>query len=153
MSETRWLVELLLPSGTFMIRPAISDRTNEEFDAEIEHSVESLMSRETAAATAMLSVDAWSPTEEEPSPPPLQPQCRLLMAHFACSERAKEIASDLRAIFPHTPLPWSRGTREAFESYLKSKKDVPTAAHAVSVDRNWNGVEQGTAYHHASGVM
>lgn len=133
MSETRWLVELLLPSGTFLIRAVTTDRTAAYFDGEIEVSACRLMAIPQKVVKPALPrpPGLWTHhVEEEPEPEPPQPQSRLLMAHTLDAERAKEIASDLRAIFPHTPLPWSAGTRQAFESYLRSKMDgaVPQPA-------------------------
>jgi hypothetical protein len=116
MSETRWLVELLLPGGTFEVRSVVTERTMEQYSAEIHASVADLL--------------AWKPHHviDDPFPVTLvvqqqqqvpQLQRRLLMAHSADEERALKIASDLRAIFPHTVLPWSENVRQAFDAYLQ----------------------------------
>jgi hypothetical protein len=116
MNDTRWLVELLLPGGFFEVRSVATERTAEQFSAEIHTSVADLL--------------AWKPHDDIHSVPvtPMmqqqqlpQLQRRLLMAHCADEDRALKIASDLRAIFPHTILPWSVEVRKAFDSYLEGE--------------------------------
>jgi hypothetical protein len=107
-------VELLLPGGGIEIRSVATERTAEQFSADIHASVADLL--------------AWKPPVDAP-PAPVTPmaqqqqvpqlQRRLLMAHCVDEERALKIASDLRAIFPHTILPWSEDVRKAFDSYLE----------------------------------
>src|SRR6187431_3232321 len=100
MNDTRWLVELLLPGGIFEVRSVVADRTAEQYSAEIHTSVADLL--------------AWKPPEPAVRPEFVTPlvqqqqvpqlQRRLLMAHSADEAHARKIASDLRAIFPHTIL-------------------------------------------------
>jgi hypothetical protein len=114
MSETRWLVELLLPGGTFEVRSVATERTVEQYSAEIHASVADLLAWKPDPVLDPFPVTPMVQQQQIP-----QLQRRLLMAHSTGEERALKIASDLRAIFPHTVLPWSENVRKAFDSYLQ----------------------------------
>lgn len=114
MNDTRWLVELLLPGGIFEVRSVATERTAEQYDAEIHTSVADLLAWKPQVAVQSGPVTPMMQQQQIP-----QLQRRLLMAHCADEERALKIAGDLRAIFPHTILPWSEDVRKAFDSYLE----------------------------------
>src|SRR5436305_613480 len=102
MGETRWLVELLLPGRTFEVRSEVTDRTAEQFSAEIHASVADLLAYKPQEPCYQATA---SPLLQQQQHAPLTR--RLLMAHTVDAERAHKIAADLRAIFPHMTLPWS----------------------------------------------
>jgi hypothetical protein len=114
MNQTRWLVELLLPGGILEVRSEVTDRTPEQLSADIHTSVADLLAWKPQAAVQSMPVTPMMQQQQVP-----QLQRRLLMAHSADEDRALKIASDLRAIFPHTILPWSEDVRKAFDSYLE----------------------------------
>ena len=114
MTQTRWLVELLLPNGTFEVRPLVTERTGEQLSADIHASVADLLAwkpQEPASAAA-------SPLTQQQQT--AQPSRRLVLAHASNPAKALRIALDLKDMFPTMPLPWCEETRQRFDAYLVS---------------------------------
>jgi hypothetical protein len=129
MAETRWLVELLIPSGKFEIRPVVTEQTAEQFDAMVHASVANLLAwkpDEMPVSVSVLVAPWVVQTQQFDSP---RAPWRMIMAHTTEAELAAEIAAGLQALFPTQVLPWSQELRHKFDAYIR---------HVGGVSR-WDG--------------
>ncbi len=117
MTQTRWLVELLLPNGTFEVRPLVTERTAEQLSADIHSSVADLLAWKHHEPA---SVPATPVTQQQQA---AHPPRRLVLAHASNPAKALRMALDLKDMFPTMSLPWSEETRQKFDAYLVSASE------------------------------
>jgi hypothetical protein len=124
MAETRWLVELLIPSGKYEIRPVVTEQTAEQFDAMVHASVANLLAwkpDETPVSVSVLVAPWVVQTQQFDSP---RAPWRMMMAHTTEAHLAAQIATGLQEMFPTLKLPWTQESRHKFDAYIRSMGGV-----------------------------
>ena len=120
MSETRWLVEILIPSGKFEVRPVVTEQTPEQFDAMVHASIANLLAWKPEESPVSVSV-LVAPWVVQTRPQALQQiPWRMVMAHTTDAALAAQMASDLQTMFPAPKLPWSQEMRTQFDKWVRS---------------------------------
>ncbi|OAI57982.1 hypothetical protein AYO49_01705 [Verrucomicrobiaceae bacterium SCGC AG-212-N21] len=119
MSETRWLIEMLMPSGKVEVRPVVTEQTPEQFDAMVHASAANLLAwrpEENPVAVNVL-VSSWV---VQTHPQPLQQiPWRMVMAHSNDAAMASQMALELQAMYPIPVLPWSQDMRSKFDTWVR----------------------------------
>jgi len=119
MSETRWLVEMLIPSGKVEVRPVITEQTPEQFDAMAHTSVANLLAWRPEDNPVAVSVLASSWVVQTYPQSLQQIPWRMVMAHSKDAALAARMASELQALFPSPVLPWSQEMRSKFDVWVR----------------------------------
>jgi hypothetical protein len=116
MQTTRWIVELVLPEGTFEARSILTDGEAETLDAEAQAAVVELLAGSQEAAPMSSPTDSNAGQQAESS---RASQRRLLLAHSVDSAVAHEIAIELAAMFPGPVSMWNQGMRIEFIEFMQ----------------------------------
>jgi hypothetical protein len=109
---SRWIVELVLPAGTFACRPVVTSQSPAELDLDAHASMAELLSWKRA--TPSCAGAPCFPIVPVPEVP--LSSRRFLMAHCADALSAKQMADDLRTLLPRPLPPWSETMRTIFRN-------------------------------------
>lgn len=118
-AESRWVVELVLPQGTFECRPLVTCRARFELDWEAHATLAELQAWKPTwpecAGYRSFSVFCGAAGGEIPATPPR----RLLLAHFGDPEAARLLAEDLTFAMSHPEPPWTEACYAVFQAHLR----------------------------------
>jgi hypothetical protein len=119
MAETRWLVELLIPSGKYELRPVVTEQTAEQFDAMVHASVANLLAWKPDESPVSVSVLVAPWVVQTQQIDSQRAPWRMIMGHTTEASLAAQIATELQALFPTLTLPWNQELRHKFDAYIR----------------------------------